>query len=335
MSTGKKIILIIALIALPAIVFYFLNFDFSGTRDNVCTSFCSGADINKGKIPQSWLDRYEIKINTEEDVKRDQDNDGLNLMEEYNNSTDPLDPDTDKDKYLDGQEVRNGYSPIGEGRLDLDRDNLPDFWEKEFSLDTKKDDYKDDKDQDGLWNYKELAHGTNPALADTDGDGFNDWDEIKNGYDPVASGEAKPSYQIKIKKINIEAPIVLSLSDSEESMLEDLKSGVAQYSKTGILGQRGNAVISGHSSNYAWVKGNYNYVFKDLNSLQNGDEIIIKAAQQNGKSFEYKYRVVSKSVVTADDAHIFEASERPTLTLVTCWPLRTNWKRLVVKAQML
>lgn len=331
---SKKIISILIIIALPIIIFYLLNFDFKGGKDMACNSLCGNDKSTQGEIPQSWLDRYEIKVENETDIKKDQDNDGLSLIEEYNNSTSPLDPDTDKDNYLDGQEVQNGYSPVGEGRLDLDRDNLPDFWEKEFSLDTKKNDYKDDKDQDGLWNYNELAHGTNPNASDTDGDGYSDWDEIKNGYDPTVAGEAKPTYQIKIKKINIDAPIVLSLSDIEANMLEDLKKGVAQYPNTGILGQRGNAVISGHSSNYVWAQGDYNYIFKDLNDLQNGDEIMIKATQQNGKSFEYKYKVTSKSVVTADNALIFQASEKPTVTLVTCWPLRTNWKRLIIKAEL-
>jgi LPXTG-site transpeptidase (sortase) family protein len=334
MTTGKKIILILFLISTPAIIFYFLNFDFRGSKSMVCDSLCSEADLSKGKIPQSWLDRYEIKIESEADLNKDHDNDGLNLIEEYNNSTDPLDSDTDKDKYVDGQEVRNGYSPVGEGRLDLDRDNLPDFWEKESGLDPKKNDYNGDNDQDGLLNYRELAHGTNPLVADTDNDGFNDLDEVKNGYDPVALGDAKPTYQVKIQKIGIEAPIIWSLSADEASMLEDLKSGVTRFPETGIPGQRGNAVISGHSSNYIWAPGNYNYIFKDLNNLQNGDEVVLSAVQKNGKSFEYKYKVTGKSVVAADDAEIFQNSDKPTITLVTCWPLRTNWKRLIVQAEM-
>ncbi len=29
----------------------------------------------------------------------------------------PLDPDTDNDSYLDGEEVNNGYNPNGTGKL--------------------------------------------------------------------------------------------------------------------------------------------------------------------------------------------------------------------------
>ncbi|MFH1412685.1 MAG: hypothetical protein ABIG10_01505 [bacterium] len=51
----------------------------------------------------------------------DSDDDGLSDKEEiefYN--TNPLDPDTDGDTYLDGQEVRGGYNPNGSGNLSIE-----------------------------------------------------------------------------------------------------------------------------------------------------------------------------------------------------------------------
>lgn len=48
----------------------------------------------------------------------DSDNDGLFDMEEVKTyMTDPLNPDTDGDSYLDGQEVKSGYNPRGDGKL--------------------------------------------------------------------------------------------------------------------------------------------------------------------------------------------------------------------------
>lgn len=48
----------------------------------------------------------------------DSDNDGLTDFEEINAyKTNPLNPDSDGDKYLDGQEVRSGYDPNGPGKL--------------------------------------------------------------------------------------------------------------------------------------------------------------------------------------------------------------------------
>lgn len=50
--------------------------------------------------------------------KPDTDGDGLNDREEVRvYGTDPLNQDTDGDTYLDGVEVKNGFSPIGPGKL--------------------------------------------------------------------------------------------------------------------------------------------------------------------------------------------------------------------------
>ena len=330
----KKAITFLLILSMPLIIFYFLNFDFRGTVRGAYDSFCKGVIKEESEIPQSWLDRYEINIEIKDDIKKDSDNDGLSLLDEYINSTNPLDDDTDKDGYSDGKEVRDGYNPIGEGRLDLDGDKLPDFWEKETGLNLKKNDAEADNDGDGLLNHQEFAHLTNPLKADTDADGFEDFTEIKNGYDPAAPGDTKPAYVLVINKIRVEVPINWSLSADEADIQEDLKSGVVRLPDTGVPGQWGNTVISGHSSNYVWVEGKYNYIFKNLNDLAVGDEIIIRATQKNGKSFEYKYKVVDKNVTVPDDPKIFEENGKPAVTLVTCWPLNTNWKRLAVRAEM-
>jgi len=43
----------------------------------------------------------------------------------------------------------------------------------------------EDFDQDGLSNGEEYAYGTNPYLADTDGDGYSDGVEVESGFDPL------------------------------------------------------------------------------------------------------------------------------------------------------
>ncbi len=43
-----------------------------------------------------------------------------------------------------------------------------------------------DTDKDGLTDNMEKFYKTNPQKADTDGDGFKDGDEVKNGFDPLS-----------------------------------------------------------------------------------------------------------------------------------------------------
>ena len=45
-----------------------------------------------------------------------------------------------------------------------------------------------DFDKDGLFDAEESTIGTNPYFADTDGDGYNDKEEIDKGYNPCGEG---------------------------------------------------------------------------------------------------------------------------------------------------
>ena len=47
----------------------------------------------------------------------DNDNDGLDFLQEHTYGTDPDSADTDGDGYKDGEEVESGYNPIGEGKM--------------------------------------------------------------------------------------------------------------------------------------------------------------------------------------------------------------------------
>jgi hypothetical protein len=51
---------------------------------------------------------------------QDTDDDGLTDELETLFGTDPANPDTDGDGYKDGEEVENGYNPLGEGKLNVD-----------------------------------------------------------------------------------------------------------------------------------------------------------------------------------------------------------------------
>jgi len=57
----------------------------------------------------------------------DMDEDGLSDFNEDIYGTDPTNSDTDGDGYLDGEEVNNGYNPLGEGTF-VDVWNVPEGW---------------------------------------------------------------------------------------------------------------------------------------------------------------------------------------------------------------
>ncbi len=66
--------------------------------------------------------------------------------------------------------------------VDADDDGLPQWWEQDNALsDHDETDAARDGDFDGLTNAQEMARGTNPHLADTDGDGLKDGVETHTG----------------------------------------------------------------------------------------------------------------------------------------------------------
>lgn len=131
---------------------------------------------------------------------------------------------------------------------------------------------------------------------------------------------------IVISKINVDAPIVEAQSTKDADILKALENGVAHYPTTSLPGETGNAFITGHSSNFRWAKGNYNYVFTLLNKLQKDDIII---AYWGGR--KYVYKVFDIKVVSPKDVSVLDQTSESIISLMTCDPPGTTWKRRVVR----
>jgi hypothetical protein len=122
----------------------------------------------------------------------DPDGDDLNNTEEFAIGTNATNPDTDGDGLDDKEDpfpldpTKPGGTGNGTGNEteDLDGDGLPDAWEREHFNSTTAQDGDGDPDTDGLSNEEEFDLGTDPTLADTDGDGLND----STDPDPLVAG---------------------------------------------------------------------------------------------------------------------------------------------------
>jgi len=143
---------------------------------------------------------------------------------------------------------------------------------------------------------------------------------------PLEPGEVVPAgSQIVIPKIGVTVPIIYVTTSDEKTIQENLTKGVVHYPGTADPGTVGNSFITGHSSNFWWIKGNYNYVFVNLNKLAVGDQAKI---YHNGN--KYVYQVKEVKVVDPTDTSVLAQTDTPVLTLMTCTPTGTNWKRLIV-----
>ena len=107
----------------------------------------------------------------------DSDNDNLSDGEEVNLGTDPLNRDSDGDSLWDGYEKNElGTDPL---KADTDGDQMSDGQENTYGLDPNDpSDAIADADGDGISNLEEIQLGTKPNTSDGDYDGLTDYDEV-------------------------------------------------------------------------------------------------------------------------------------------------------------
>lgn len=133
-----------------------------------------------------------------------------------------------------------------------------------------------------------------------------------------------PFYAISIPKINIEEAIVTTVDN-------DLKKHLVNYSGTSIPAENGNAVIFGHSTlPQLFNAKDYKTIFANAYKLKNGDNIYAFV-----KGVKYSYKIFKIIIVDSSDSSALEQDyDNSYLTLVTCTPPGTIWKRLVIKARL-
>jgi hypothetical protein len=149
-------------------------------------------DSDGDGLNDTWEQQHFGNL-TAQNATGDPDGDGLNNTAEFQAGTDPNTPDTDGDGLRDGDDPfpldpkRPNFAD--DNTTDSDGDGLPDGWERQhFGNLTQTG--ADDPDGDGLNNTAEFQAGTNPTVADTDGDGVDDGSDAFP-IDPLLSAAAK------------------------------------------------------------------------------------------------------------------------------------------------
>ena len=84
-----------------------------------------------------------------------------------------------------------------------------------------------------------------------------------------------------------------------------LRRAVGHIIGTSLPGEAGNVAISGHRDTF----------FRPLRNIEPSDIILLTTA-----AGEYRYRVLSTTIVAPDDVAVLEPGDGETLTLVTCYP---------------
>ena len=140
------------------------------------------------------------------------------------------------------------------------------------------------------------------------------------------------STTLAIPKINVEVPVNYNAKNDYDSQMAAMKNGLAYFGVPGANskpGQVGNTPIAGHSSNDVFDRGDYKFIFAQLDKLKKGDTIYA-----NYKGTRYTYVVTKKAVVLPSQVNeLVYKTDKPMMTLITCTPLGTALKRLLVTAE--
>jgi sortase A len=121
----------------------------------------------------------------------------------------------------------------------------------------------------------------------------------------------------------LEAPTVkMSATVLEGSDDGTLSRGAGHIEDTPFPGQPGNVGIAGHRDT----------VFRPLRNIKVGDPMQLTTSDRL-----YRYKISKTVIVGPDDVYVLDPTKEPTLTLVTCYPVRLRGhapKRFIVQAQL-
>ena len=121
----------------------------------------------------------------------------------------------------------------------------------------------------------------------------------------------------------LDAPsLQLSTAVLEGSDDGTLDRGAGHIEGTPLPGEGGNVGIAGHRDT----------VFRPLRHTKAGDMFILTTADR-----AYQYRVSRTLIVDPEDVHVLDPTERPTLTMVTCYPFEFIGhapRRFIVQAEL-
>ncbi len=136
-------------------------------------------------------------------------------------------------------------------------------------------------------------------------------------------------FGLYIPKIKANAKIIKNVDPYiENEYINALKYGVAHASGSSFPNQSGNVFLFAHSAVNFYEQNKYNVYFYLLNKLEEGDDIYVSY-----DGVVYQYSVLETKIVNPEETkYLDEYLDEDTLTIMSCYPAGTNWKRIIVIA---
>ena len=147
---------------------------------------------------------------------------------------------------------------------------------------------------------------------------------------PQAIYPVDERFGIVIPKIGANAKVIPDVDWQDSAVYQQaLTKGVAHAKGTVFPGEPGNVFLFAHSGVDFYEANRYNAVFYLLSKLSAGDEIYLFH-----DGHKLAYQVTEQKTVSAESVEYMKGDpNKETLTLMTCWPAGTTYRRLIVLAE--
>lgn len=156
-------------------------------------------------------------------------------------------------------------------------------------------------------------------------DASNWFPNADSEFERISDGKKIDYYFLSIPKLGIKNAKVSAVDTK-------LSEHLVQYFTTSNNPvEKGTSVIFGHSTlPQLFSETDYKTIFANLHTLKTGDEFSV-----NVEDKDYTYKIFSIEIVDPTDPNIFSQShDNSYITLVTCTPPGTVWKRLILRASL-
>ncbi len=169
-----------------------------------------------------------------------------------------------------------------------------------------------------------LWQNTANSIETLYGDKNKTWMPSSSALKEVQIATAISYYYLSIPKIHVENAVV-STTDT------DLGSHLVNFPGTAVPPSKGTADVFGHSTLPSlFDPHNYKTILAMAHTLIVGDKILVTV-----NNIQYSYIIYNISIVDADDtSYLAQETDNSYLTIITCTPPGTTWKRLIISSKL-
>lgn len=169
---------------------------------------------------------------------------------------------------------------------------------------------------------KTLIRTTENSIRGVDYSNAQNW--VPDSYKDGQVTTSLASYFISIPKLGIDNATVSTVDT-------DLNHHLVHFPGTALPPDKGNAAIFGHSTlPQLFDPHNYKAIFATAHTLKVGDLINVTV-----NNTLYTYKIIDISIVDPEETSFLEQQyDDSYLTIITCTPPGTIWKRLIIRSKL-